>query len=191
MRGIGGIAPRILDFSNGWRWVVSFTPRPLYPRERSLCTHWIEVWVGARAGLDTVVKRKIPSPCRKTNPQSSVRVSALYHWATRLLKLSLCLNKHHTMKTYLLFNNAPSHKTYWGSGGIVPPIRKLSTRWRRVVSLTPRPLRPLYLLYRRLGGTQIQSGRSGTDKKFHYCSCCETNPVRHTSGLVAILCQPL
>jgi hypothetical protein len=29
------IAPRILDLGNRWRWVVSFTPRPLYPRERA------------------------------------------------------------------------------------------------------------------------------------------------------------
>jgi len=25
-------------------------------------THWIGGWVGSRAGLDVVVKRKIPSP---------------------------------------------------------------------------------------------------------------------------------
>jgi hypothetical protein len=34
------------------------------------------------------------------------------------VKLSLCLTKHHTMKTY------------WGSGGIVPCILDLGTRWR-------------------------------------------------------------
>jgi len=32
VRGSGGIAPRILNLSTKWRWVVSFTPRPLYPR---------------------------------------------------------------------------------------------------------------------------------------------------------------
>jgi hypothetical protein len=32
-------------------WVVSTTPRPLYPRER-LGTHCTEGWVGPRAGLD-------------------------------------------------------------------------------------------------------------------------------------------
>jgi hypothetical protein len=31
-------------------------------RERAAVTHWIGGWVGPRAGLDTVVKRKIPSP---------------------------------------------------------------------------------------------------------------------------------
>jgi len=31
----GGIAPRVLDLGTRWRWVVSFTPRPLYPQEKS------------------------------------------------------------------------------------------------------------------------------------------------------------
>jgi hypothetical protein len=60
------------------------------------------------------------------------------------LKLSLCLTKHHAMKTC------------WGSGGIVPGILDLGTRWRSVVSFTPRPLysqekSPWYPLDRRLG----------------------------------------
>jgi hypothetical protein len=42
-------------------WVVSFTPRPLYPRKRAPGTHWIGGWVGPRAVLDAVVKRKIPT----------------------------------------------------------------------------------------------------------------------------------
>jgi hypothetical protein len=33
------------------------------------------------------------------------------------VKLSLCLTKHHAMKTY------------WGSGGIAPRILDLGTRW--------------------------------------------------------------
>jgi len=41
---------------------VSFTPRPLYPKERAPVTHWIRDWVGPRALLEAVVKKKIPSP---------------------------------------------------------------------------------------------------------------------------------
>jgi hypothetical protein len=37
-----------------------FTPRPLYPRVKAPGTHWIGDRVGPRAGLDAVVKRKIP-----------------------------------------------------------------------------------------------------------------------------------
>jgi hypothetical protein len=46
------------------------------------------------------------------------------------VKLSLCLTKHHAMKTY------------WGSGGIAPRILDFGTRWRWVVSFTPLPLYP-------------------------------------------------
>jgi hypothetical protein len=67
--GSGGIAPRILDF--GTR-VVSFTPRPLYPKENAPGTHWIGGWVGPRAILDTVVKRNIPSPRRESNPRTPI-----------------------------------------------------------------------------------------------------------------------
>jgi hypothetical protein len=31
----GGIAPRILDLGSRWRWVVSFTARPLYFQAKS------------------------------------------------------------------------------------------------------------------------------------------------------------
>jgi len=36
-----GIAPRILDLGTRWKWVVSFTPRPLCPR-----------WKNSRYSLD-------------------------------------------------------------------------------------------------------------------------------------------
>jgi hypothetical protein len=48
-------------------WSASLTGR-FTPRERAPDTHWIGGWVGPRVGLDTVVKRKSPSPCRDSNP---------------------------------------------------------------------------------------------------------------------------
>jgi len=66
------------------------------------------------------------------------------------LKLSLCLTKHHAIKTS-------------GSGGIAPPhILNLVSRWRWVVSFTTRPLYLQakilrYALDRRLGGTHSRS----------------------------------
>jgi hypothetical protein len=33
--GSGFIASRIIDLGIRWRWVVSFTPRPLYPQGKS------------------------------------------------------------------------------------------------------------------------------------------------------------
>jgi hypothetical protein len=47
--------------------MVSFTPR-----ERALGTHWIGGWMGFRAVLDAVVKRKIPSPRRESNPRTPI-----------------------------------------------------------------------------------------------------------------------
>jgi hypothetical protein len=69
------------------------------------------------------------------------------------VKLSLCLNKHHAMKTY------------WGSEGIAPRIN-LDARWKWMISFTLRPLYPgvkniLFPLDRTLDGPQSRSGRGG------------------------------
>jgi hypothetical protein len=47
-------------------------PAALPPRERAADTHWIGGWVGPRAVLDPVVKRKIPSPRRESNPKTPI-----------------------------------------------------------------------------------------------------------------------
>jgi hypothetical protein len=52
----GNIASCILNLGNGWRWVVSFTLRPLYSRGESTGTHWIGGWVSLRVGLNAVTK---------------------------------------------------------------------------------------------------------------------------------------
>jgi hypothetical protein len=60
--GSGGIAPRILNLGARWRWVASFTHWRFTPRETASGTHRIGNWVGPRAGIDTVVKRKNSQP---------------------------------------------------------------------------------------------------------------------------------
>jgi hypothetical protein len=65
--GVGGMAPRILDLGTRRRWVVSFTPRPLYLQKKS---PWYPL--DRRLGvlidcLDAVEKRKIPSHRRESN----------------------------------------------------------------------------------------------------------------------------
>jgi hypothetical protein len=52
--------------------VVNFTPRPLYHQGKIPGTPWIGGWVGPRAVLDAVVKRKIPSPRRESNPRTPI-----------------------------------------------------------------------------------------------------------------------
>jgi len=46
-------------------------PGHFTPRERAPGNHWTGGWVGPRAGLDMVVKRKISSPFQDSNPQST------------------------------------------------------------------------------------------------------------------------
>jgi hypothetical protein len=62
MKTYGGVDPRFLDLGISWRWVVSFTLRPLYPWERATGTHWIGGWMGPRAGLDDVDRDSNPDP---------------------------------------------------------------------------------------------------------------------------------
>jgi hypothetical protein len=47
-------------------------PAALPPKERTSGTHWIGGWVGPRAVLDAVVKRRIPSPRRESNPRTPI-----------------------------------------------------------------------------------------------------------------------
>jgi hypothetical protein len=42
----------MLDLGTSWRWVVSFTPWPLYPRGNIPGTNWTVGWVGPRIDRD-------------------------------------------------------------------------------------------------------------------------------------------
>jgi hypothetical protein len=63
----GDTTPRILNLGTRGMSVFSFTPRPLYRRERAPGTDWIGGWVGLRAVLDAVKKRKTCCPCQESN----------------------------------------------------------------------------------------------------------------------------
>jgi hypothetical protein len=56
---------------DGGEWSAS-RPFRFTPKERVPFTHWMGGWVGLRAVLDAVVKRKIPSPCRESNPRTPI-----------------------------------------------------------------------------------------------------------------------
>jgi hypothetical protein len=47
-------------------------PGRFIPKERATVTHWIGDWVGPRAVLDAVVKKKIPSPRRESNSKTPI-----------------------------------------------------------------------------------------------------------------------
>jgi hypothetical protein len=55
----------------GGEWSASH-PGCFTPRERAPRTHGIGGWVGLRAVLDAVVKRKIPNPRRESRPRTPI-----------------------------------------------------------------------------------------------------------------------
>ena len=79
LRGSRGIAPLILNHGIRWKWMVSFTPLPLYPSGRNPGTHCIGGSLCARADME---KRKIAWLCLDSNPgPSSMQPSHYTDWA--------------------------------------------------------------------------------------------------------------
>jgi hypothetical protein len=110
--GSEGISPGILDLGTRRRWIVSFTPRPLYPGERTSGTQWIGGLVGPRAGLDTVVGRKIPSHSRESSPwiPGPQRVASSYtDWATPALEAVMAYFKVLSQNLPRQTENNPEH----------------------------------------------------------------------------------
>jgi hypothetical protein len=71
--GSGCIHPRFLDLATSWRWVVSFTPQPLYPR-RKRRRHPLDRRLGgpkSRSGRRGEVKILDPTGTRTPTPWSS------------------------------------------------------------------------------------------------------------------------
>jgi hypothetical protein len=62
---------------DGGEWSASLLSR-FTPRQRAPDTHWIGDWVGLRADLDAAAYRKIPSPCRDSNPPIIQSVAQRY-----------------------------------------------------------------------------------------------------------------
>jgi len=65
--GSGGMAPLILIVGAGWRWVVDFTVRRLYPRGKTLRYTRIRGWLDTRPCLYKLQKRKPTWSYRKSN----------------------------------------------------------------------------------------------------------------------------
>jgi hypothetical protein len=72
----GGIAPRLLDLGTRWRWVVSFTPPPHYPQEKS---PWYPLERRVR-GPHSLSGRGGEEKNTQLLPRLD-RSPALYHWA--------------------------------------------------------------------------------------------------------------
>jgi hypothetical protein len=61
----------LISLLDGGEWSASRFSR-FNPKEKDPGTHWIGDWVGPSASLDTVLKRKIPSPRRESNPDNLI-----------------------------------------------------------------------------------------------------------------------
>jgi hypothetical protein len=66
---------------DGGEWSAS---RPGRPREKAAGIHWIGGWVGPRAVLETVVKKKISSPRRETNSRNPILQPVAQRYTTEL-----------------------------------------------------------------------------------------------------------
>jgi hypothetical protein len=81
-------------------------PAILPPEKQLPISIGIIDWVGSTAGMDTVSKRKIGNPHRKSNPDHPIvkPVVSRYTDSANLgfvtVRLFLCLTKNHAMKTY-------------------------------------------------------------------------------------------
>jgi hypothetical protein len=63
---------------DGGEWSAPLPVR-FTPSERAPGNHWIGGWVGPRAGLDAVVRKKFPVPAGTRTPDHPARSPALYH----------------------------------------------------------------------------------------------------------------
>jgi len=85
--GVVSISPLIFKLSTRWRWVFSFTYRPLYLRGIAVGTNWLGRWGGPRANVDAEVKRHIFCP--------------VGNWVKFLRSFSLWWSQHIKMRQYV------------------------------------------------------------------------------------------
>jgi hypothetical protein len=62
-------------------------PAALPPGKEPLVPIMIGVWVGPRAVLDMVVKRKIPSPCWESNPRTPITHPVAQHYTDMIYRI--------------------------------------------------------------------------------------------------------
>jgi hypothetical protein len=81
---------------DGGEWLAS-RPDRFTPREGAPGTHWVGGWMGPRAGLDSVSKRRILSPYWESNSHHPIvqpvvscvcfEMASLFIWFTTSLKI--------------------------------------------------------------------------------------------------------
>jgi hypothetical protein len=70
----GSIAPRILNLGAGWKWVISFTPRPFYLPGKENRRYSLDRRLGGpQSRSQSDGEEKIPNPCRELNSDRPAR----------------------------------------------------------------------------------------------------------------------
>jgi hypothetical protein len=126
---------------DGGEW-SALRPYHLTFRKRAHATHWIGGGVGPRAGLDAVVKRKIPSPCQVLE---LLIIQLLAEGNVRFYFLSSNAANRYSCSVVLCIDSVQVMRTFSGYGldvlGIKPvsypvdtggsfPCDKVATIWR-------------------------------------------------------------
>jgi hypothetical protein len=163
--GSGSIAPRTLDLGTRWRWVVSFTPRPLYPPGKSSWYPLDRRLGGPQSRSGHGGKDKNSQPLRESNRWTPIAQPVARRYTDRAITalINICYSHlfsiifitliilhsvffyrsqeiHFSRSQSFFLTARHAMRTYWGSGGTAPRILDLGTRWRWVISLNPLPL---------------------------------------------------
>jgi hypothetical protein len=106
----GGIAPRILDSGTKCGWVVSFTPRPLYPLGKSPWYPLDRRLGGHQSHSGLGWDKKNSQPLSGLEPPIIQLVAERYTTdLSRLLSTRNILTQHHTMKAYWEWRYSSAH----------------------------------------------------------------------------------
>jgi hypothetical protein len=160
------------DLGTRWRWVVSFAPRPLYPQGKSPWYPLDRRLSGPQSRSGRCGLEKNSQPRRESNPRTPIVQPVAQRYTDRAITASYGHEDEHKKGKAVPVRFLTEHnamKSYWGRGYTAPRILDLGTRWRWVVSFTPRPLHPKgkspwYPLDRRLGRSQSRSWRGCEEK---------------------------
>jgi hypothetical protein len=138
-------SPTILGLgTTKWRWVVSFTLRPLTPAERARGTPWIRDWVDPNSNLEAAEKKEMSFLCQNLNPDVHPIACRYTDWANKssLYGLHLSYLKIHEYRTYLsarpvgpLLLRIPGAKAFLGRVYIRIPCRSGHTTAERTYEI--------------------------------------------------------
>jgi hypothetical protein len=151
------------DLGIKWRWVVNFTPRPLYPPVKEPFDRRLG---GSQSHSGRGGEERNSQPLSGLEPL--IIQLATHRYTT---ELSLDLSTMSKMKSSLCLPQ-PSSTPWRRTGSVEAQLHAyfdLGTRWRRAVSFTDRPPHhpgksPCHLSDRRMGGPQSRSGHGGVEK---------------------------